>query len=59
METTAPLYRRHTWPFELKPLTLADLPAFFPRYTAQLVEAYAVLGGMPYYLVRSIPKSAC
>lgn len=43
---TAPLYRRHTWPFELKPLTLADLPAFFPRYTAeQLVETYAVLRG--------------
>jgi len=48
----APLYRRHTWPFELKPLTLADLPAFFPRYTPdQLVETYAVLGGMPYYLI--------
>jgi hypothetical protein len=54
---TAPLYRRHTWPFELKPLTLADLPAFFPRYTAeQLVEAYAVLGGMPYYLVSVDPQ---
>ena len=53
---TAPLYRRHTWPFELKPLTLADLPAFFPRYTAeQLVETYAVLGGMPYYLVSVEP----
>lgn len=54
---TAPLYRRHTWPFELKPLTLADLPAFFPRYTAeQLVETYAVLGGMPYYLVSVEPN---
>jgi hypothetical protein len=53
---SAPLYRRHTWPFELKPLTLADLPAFFPRYTAeQLVETYAVLGGMPYYLVSVDP----
>jgi hypothetical protein len=31
---------------------LTDLPAFFPRYTAeQLVEAFAVLGGMPYYLI--------
>ena len=57
LEPTAPLYRRHTWPFELKPLTLADLPAFFPRYTAeQLVEAYAVLGGMPYYLVSVDPQ---
>ena len=35
LDPTAPLYRRHTWPFELKPLTLADLPAFFPRYTAE------------------------
>ena len=26
----APLYLRHTWPFELKPLTVADLSAFFP-----------------------------
>lgn len=52
LDPTAPLYRRHTWPFELKPLTLADLPAFFPRYAAeQLVETFAVLGGMPYYLV--------
>jgi hypothetical protein len=55
---TAPLYRRHTGPFELKPLTLADLPAFFPRYTAeQLVETFAVLGGMPYYLVSVDPQA--
>lgn len=57
LDPTAPLYRRHTWPFELKPLTLADLPAFFPRYTAeQLVETFAVLGGMPYYLVSVDPQ---
>ncbi len=57
LDPTAPLYRRHTWPFELKPLTLIDLPAFFPRYTAeQLVETFAVLGGMPYYLVSVDPQ---
>ena len=57
LDPTAPLYRRHTWPFELKPLALADLPAFFPRYTAeQLVETFAVLGGMPYYLVSVDPQ---
>ncbi len=57
LDPTAPLYRRHTWPFELKPLTLADLPAFFPHYTAeQLVETFAVLGGMPYYLVSVDPQ---
>jgi len=52
----APLYLRHTWPFELKPLTVADLRAFFPTYTPdELVETYAVLGGMPYYLVSVDP----
>jgi hypothetical protein len=55
----APLYRRHTWPFELKPLTLADLPAFFPTYTPEkLVETYAVLGGMPYYLISVDPTTS-
>lgn len=55
----APLYRRHTWPFELKPLTLADLPDFFPRYTPdQLVETCAVLGGMPYYLISVNPDAS-
>lgn len=44
----APLYRRHTWAYELLPLLPADLAAFFPGYTAeQLIETYAVLGGMP------------
>jgi len=52
----APLYLRHTWPFELNPLTVADLPAFFPAYTPdEVVETYAVLGGMPYYLVSVDP----
>ncbi len=57
LDPTAPLYRRHTWPFELRPLTLPDLPAFFPRYTAeQLVETFAILGGMPYYLISVDPQ---
>jgi hypothetical protein len=48
----SPLYLRHTWPFELKPLLVTDLPAFFPAYDADaLVETYAVLGGLPYYLI--------
>ncbi len=52
----APLYLRHTWPFELQPLTVADLRAFFPAYTPdELVETYAVLGGMPYYLISVDP----
>ena len=57
LDPSAPLYRRHTWPYELRPLTLSDLPPFFPRYSAeQLVEAYAVLGGLPYYLISVDPQ---
>lgn len=59
LDPGAPLYRRHTWPFELKPLSLSDLPGFFPKYTAeQLVETYAVLGGMPYYLISVEPHAS-
>ncbi len=52
LETDAPLYRRHTWPFELCPLRVHDLGPFFPRRSpAELVDTYAVLGGMPHYLI--------
>jgi len=52
----SPLYLRHTWPFELKPLTVSDLPAFFPTYHADaLIETFAVLGGLPYYLISVDP----
>jgi AAA+ ATPase superfamily predicted ATPase len=52
LDPDAPLYLRHTWPFELKPLTVTDLAAFFPDYSPDaLVETYAVLGGMPYYVI--------
>jgi uncharacterized protein len=55
---TAPLYRRHTWAYELQPLRPADLAAFFPRYNAeQLIEAYSVLGGMPRNLVAMDPQA--
>ena len=51
VDATAPLYKRHTWPFQLKPLRLYDLPPFFPKRTpAELVETYAVFGGMPFHL---------
>ena len=47
----APLYGRRTGALLLNPLELPVIPAFFPRYTpAQQIEAWAVLGGMPYYL---------
>lgn len=51
VDATAPLYKRHTWPFQLKPLRLYDLPPFFPKRTpVELVETYAVFGGMPFNL---------
>lgn len=58
LEADAPLYRRHTWPYELKPLQVHDLPHFFPnRSVTEIVDTYAVLGGMPHYLI-SVSRSA-
>lgn len=52
LEADAPLYRRHTWPYELQPLRVNDLHHFFPqRVPTEIVDTYAVLGGMPHYLV--------
>ncbi|MEZ4864338.1 MAG: ATP-binding protein [Caldilineaceae bacterium] len=51
LEADAPLYRRHTWPYELRPLQVSDLPPFFPQRSAtELIDTYGVLGGMPHYL---------
>jgi len=48
LDGAAPLYRRHTWAYELLPLQPSDLRAFFPALDGeQLIETYAVLGGMP------------
>ncbi len=47
----APLYGRRTGSLFLNPLDLPATAVFFPTYHAiQAVEAWAVLGGMPYYL---------
>jgi uncharacterized protein len=47
----APLYGRRTGSTLLNPLELPTVPLFFPNYTPiQDIEAWAVLGGMPYYL---------
>ena len=52
LDGQAPLYRRHTWAYELNPLQPSDYRAFFPDYSAeQRIEAYAILGGMPRNLV--------
>jgi AAA+ ATPase superfamily predicted ATPase len=47
----APLYGRRTGSLLLNPLEIPAAAMFFPRFTpVQKVEAWAVLGGMPYYL---------
>lgn len=47
----APLYGRRTGSALLEPLTLRAVSAFFPNYSpVERLEAWAVLGGMPYYL---------
>lgn len=47
----APLYGRRTGSYLLPALDLPAAAAFFPAYTpVQQIEAWAVLGGMPYYL---------
>jgi hypothetical protein len=52
LDGQAPLYRRHTWAYELLPLQASDYPAFFPGYDAeQIIETFAILGGMPRNLV--------
>lgn len=56
LDGEAPLYRRHTWAYELLPLQPSDYPAFLPNYEAeQIIEAFAVLGGMPRNLVAIDP----
>jgi AAA+ ATPase superfamily predicted ATPase len=47
----APLYGRRTGSYLLPALELPAAAAFFPTYSpVQQIEAWAVLGGMPYYL---------
>lgn len=47
----APLYGRRTGSYLLQAMELPAAAAFFPAYTPiQQIEAWAVLGGMPYYL---------
>ncbi len=56
LDGSAPLYRRHTWAYELQPLQPSDLRAFFPSLDAErLIETYAVLGGMPRNLLSVDP----
>jgi AAA+ ATPase superfamily predicted ATPase len=46
-----PLYGRQTGIFDIAPLPVRDIGAFFPGYTAErIITAYGVFGGIPYYL---------
>lgn len=52
VDASAPLYKRHTWPFQLNPLRIYDLLEFFPNLNpVEIVEMYAVFGGMPFNLL--------
>lgn len=47
----APLYGRRTGSWMLAPLSLSAAPHFVPAYDpVQIVETWAILGGIPYYL---------
>lgn len=47
----ATIYGRRTGQLHLQPFPFAELRGFFERWSApNLVRAYAVLGGVPYYL---------
>jgi len=49
----APLYGRRTAQLVLRPLEVWDAAAFFPGYSSEeVIETYAVVGGMPGYLLQ-------
>jgi hypothetical protein len=49
----APLYGRRTGQLIIHPLEIGDAAQFLPSYSAdQMVEVYAVAGGMPGYLLQ-------
>ncbi|MBP7868404.1 MAG: ATP-binding protein [Acidobacteria bacterium] len=59
LDERAPLYGRRTGQLRLEPLTFRHARAFFPCYGFEdQARAYAVLGGMPYYLERFEEKQS-
>jgi len=53
LDRQAPLYGRRTGQLILQPLEIADAAQFLPAYSAdEMVELYAVAGGMPGYLLQ-------
>lgn len=51
-----PLYGRHTRKFRVDPLGLRDVAEYFEGWSAEdILRAYAVFGGIPYYFTRCDP----
>ncbi|CAN7627354.1 ATP-binding protein [Pararhizobium sp. LjRoot238] len=54
-----PLYGRKTLSLDMKPLPLSDVAKFFPEYDADdIIKAYAIFGGIPYYLQLCNPSAS-
>jgi AAA+ ATPase superfamily predicted ATPase len=54
-----PLYGRKTMAMEVAPLPIRDAAQFFPRYApATQLMAYAIFGGVPFYLQLCDPEAS-
>jgi hypothetical protein len=54
-----PLYGRRTMAIDLGPLPLRDAAQFFPDYSPEMrLMAYAIFGGVPYYLQLCDPATS-
>lgn len=54
-----PLYGRATGIYKLLPLSFQETKGFFPHYTVEeQLTAYAILGGIPYYLLQFQPEKS-
>jgi AAA+ ATPase superfamily predicted ATPase len=57
LDLRAPLYNRRTGAMKLEPMNYAEAALFFPDYSPEdKMQIYAVLGGMPSYLVQFDPE---
>jgi AAA+ ATPase superfamily predicted ATPase len=55
----SPLYGRRTGQWRVEPLTLLQARAFFPaRPLVDVIETYAVVGGVPFYALQFDPKAS-
>ena len=54
-----PLYGRATGIYKLLPLPFVSVRQFFPQYSVEdQVAVYAILGGIPYYLIQFQPEKS-